>query len=287
MQEAIALAANLGALSVIGLLYVSYIRNLRSMLDLKDEQISSIEKTLKEAKERLFELERRSPEFVEKQLNDRIKVREDEIKRIRRDHSDRSKEVAQKQKEIESLKISLGKAESYRSSLSVWDREKCDFVEISHTDLNEQYIGSICVDTASIMICDPWYRLMDEQHEDEEFVTQNEMYRVVETGEYFCTNLEGSNIDCELLGLPEDLNLKQLLKIGTIEKAPYKGQLPAVPNSYIKGNLADHDYKPIRHLTFKNGRVGAGVIIGLSGDGVYPVFLETYKGEIQRIVIGI
>ena len=40
-------------------------------------------------------------------------------------------------------------------------------------------------------------------------------------------------------------------------------------------------------LSFLNGRIGTGITVSLLGDGVYPVYAETYQGEIQRIVIDV
>ena len=287
MRETISLIANLGALTVVGLLYISYIKNIRSILRLRNEQLTSYEKSLKESKERILELERRSPEFVEKQLNERIKIREDEIKRIRQDHSGSVVEVEAKKAEIESLRASLEKAERYRASLSVWDKRKRDFVDVSYTDLDRRNVGSICIDTASVMICDPWYPLIDDKREDEEFEPQRDMYRVIETGERFCADSPEYAVDADLLGLEDDLSVSQLLALGLIEQEPYHGEQPAIPSSYIKGNLFERDHRSIHHLTFKNGTFGAGIVVSLRGDGVYPVSIETYQGEIQRIVIDI
>ena len=68
MYEIIATITNLTALTVIGFIYVAYIKNLRSVNQLKDAQLKVAEQNVKLWKDRALELERRTPEFIEKQL---------------------------------------------------------------------------------------------------------------------------------------------------------------------------------------------------------------------------
>ena len=79
MYEIIAAATNLTALTVIGFIYAAYIKNLRSVNQLKDSQLKISEQNLKLWKDKALGLERRAPEFIEKQLSERIKIREEEI----------------------------------------------------------------------------------------------------------------------------------------------------------------------------------------------------------------
>ena len=112
-------------------------------------------------------------------------------------------------------------------------------------------------------------------------------YRVIETGEYFCADDETDSYAPELLGFEEELTIKQMITMGIIEQVDYNGNLPAIETSYIKGEMRDPEYKKISHLTFINGRPGAGITISLGGDGTYPVYIEYYKHEMQRIIIDI
>ena len=72
-----------------------------------------------------------------------------------------------------------------------------------------------------------------------------------------------------------------------IKKIEYNGNMPAINSSYIGGDMRDPEYKKIRHLSFVNGRLGAGISISIGADGVYPVYIEFYKDEMQRIIIGV
>jgi hypothetical protein len=287
MFEMITTIANLGALTVIGFIYIAYIKNLRTMNDMKDSQIKVAEQNIKLWKDKALDLERKSPEFIEKQLSERIKIREDEITRLAQDSEEHSEKISSKNSEIEMLQESLNKAHEYRMSVSVYDSDERDFIEIPQSELDCKIIGSVCVDSASLLIGDPIYSRMDEEYEKDEFQVQKSMYKVVETGEKFCTNFDDADYDMELLGLDPELTPKQMLSMGLITKEDYSGALPAIDSSYIKGKCYDTEYRQIRHLSFLNGRVGAGISISIGADGVYPVSIESYKGSIQRIIIDV
>jgi hypothetical protein len=287
--EIIATVANLGALTVIGFIYAAYVKNLRTMNSLKETQLKVAEQNVKLWKDKAIELERKSPEFIEKQLNERIKIREEEIERLAIDSDNHVEKISLKNDEIEKLNEAVNKAHQYRKSISVWDRDERDFIEIPHSELEQKPIGSLCVDSASLMICDPFYLKMRDEQEKEDFKTQTKKYKVVETGEFFCTDLSNDYTDMELLGLDEELTPEQMLAMGLIEEVEYSGDLPAIESTYIKGGFIDPErvYRQVRHYSFLNGRVGAGISISLGGDGVYPVSVESYKGELQRIIIDI
>lgn len=286
MYEIIAATANLTALTVIGFIYLAYIKNLRSVNQLKDSQLKIAEQNVKLWKDKALDLERRTPEFVEKQLSERIKIREEELSRLAKDSESHFEQIKVKNREINALRDSIGKATEYRNSITVWDRERSDFIEVSGSELEQRYIGSVCVDTASLMICDPWYPKMGPEVEKEEYHALKHMYKIKSTGEYFCTSDEDDTYPPELLGFEEELSVKDMVTSGLAEKVEYSGNMPAIKTSYIRGDLYDPEYKKIRHLSFVNGGLGAGISISLGADGVYPVYIEYYKEEMQRIIIG-
>lgn len=286
MYEMIAAATNLTALAVIGFIYAAYIKNLRSVNQLKDSQLKISEQNLKLWKDKALDLERRAPEFIEKQLSERIKIREEEIFRLAEDSASHVEKIDLKNREIRSLRDSIEKATEFRKSITVWDSEESDFIEVSDSDLEQRHIGSVCVDTASLMICDPWYPKMTSEIEKEEFQKQGYMYKVISSGEYFCTDDEDDPSPSELLGFEEEITVKEMVAGGIAKKVDYNGNMPAISSSYIGGDMRDTDCKKIRHLSFVNGRLGAGISISIGADGVYPVYIEYYKDEIQRIIIG-
>lgn len=238
-------------------------------------------------KDKALDLERRAPEFIEKQLSERIKIREEELSRLADDSASHVEQIDIKNREILSLRDSIEKATEYRKSITVWDSEEKDFVEVSDSDLKQKYIGSVCVDTASLMICDPWYPTMTSEREEEEFQIQGGMYQVISSGELFCTDDEDESFPSEILGFEEELTVKEMVASGLAKKVEYDGNMPAIKASYIGGDMRDPDYKNIRHLSFVNGRLGAGVSISIGADGFYPVYIEYYKDVMQRIIISV
>ena len=94
--ELFSFVTNMSVLTLAGLLYAVYIKNLRSMLVLKDEQLKLSEQNLKVWKDKVLELERQSPQFLEKLLSDRIQVREDEISRLAEDGESHRTEINKK-----------------------------------------------------------------------------------------------------------------------------------------------------------------------------------------------
>lgn len=285
MYEIIATIANLSALTVIGFIYLAYIKNLRSINQLNESQLKLSEQNVKLWKDKALELERKSPEFIEKQLSERIKIREEELLRLAKDTKNHSEEIDQKNKEIEALKQSIEKANQFRTVRTVWDRESDDYVQVHESQLEHKFIGSVCVDTASLMICDPFYLKINEDNEKQNCLVQKYKYQVIDTHEYFCTSNEDEAFDSELLGLGEDMSIKELESTGKVKRVEYGGELPAIETSYIKSNVPDPVYKKIKHFSFLNGRLGAGIGISLMGDGCYPIYIEYYKNDMQRIII--
>jgi hypothetical protein len=288
--EIITLVSNLGALTILGFIYVAYIKNLRSVNKLKSEQVKIAEQNIKLWKDRALESERKTPEFIEKQLNERIKIREDEVERLKADFEKHSEEINKKSNEIERLYNLVEHAQEVMSSQSVWDSDEGDFVEVPYSEIEVDYIGTVAVDAATLMICDPYYIIRDEEQELPDLPKYTKMFEVIRTKERFCCVSEEDSWPSEALCLdPDHSSVKELIKSGILKEVPYDGEWPAVPDSYIKGwEYSERvGYLPVRHHTFKNGGCGAGVSIGLQGDGMYYVKTESYKGQIQRIIIDI
>lgn len=81
--------------------------------------------------------------------------------------------------------------------------------------------------------------------------------------------------------------LTQLLEHEVVEIISPPSSFPVEPSSYIKGDKFSHLERPekSKECTFYNGLRGAGVAIGLLGDGNYPVHAEYFDGRIIRITI--
>jgi len=290
MLDIITLVSNLGALTAIGFIYFAYIKNLRSVNKLKDQQLKISDQNVKLWKDRALELERKTPEFIEKQLNERIKIREDEVERLKTDYEEHKDTIEQKNSELKRLHSLVDSTQDVMSSLSVYDSVERDFVEVPYSQLEVEYVGAVSVDAACLMVGDPWYLKMDSEIERSDMPKYKRKFEIVETKEQFCADSDDDTWPAESFSLDsEHSSVGELLKRGMIKEIPYDGTWPAIAGTYIKGNFREESpmYNPIRHHTFINGSGGAGVSISLAGDGVYYVKTESYKGEIQRIVIDI
>lgn len=252
----IQLATNTFALVIAGWLYAAYIKNLNSTVKLKDEQISLVEKNMNFFKAKVEDLEKRSPENIEKALNERIKIREEEIKRLIEDkkklsdtgkdhqnsgnqisdvefdklHEDKEsiqKELTIKEQELARIKVELEKAKDFTKTMTWLD----DGAPPSGEGYEIEEIGFVSVDSGTLMITDPCY--IDSEWQPSKF-----------------DGIDNSKISFSHAGA-----------------------------SFAA--FSDNGYGV---MPFKLGHKGAGIAIRtVHGDGVYPVYAEKYQGEIVRV----
>lgn len=285
-MEQINLLINLGALSFAALLYAAYIKNLRALLTLKTSQLQATEKDLALERDRCRGLERQGPEYVEKILNERIRVREEELQRLKADDQNKREDLENLRDKIGELRAELEITRSYGRAIiaSVDGKEK--FLPLS--DLNLITLGHIYVDSASILICDPWHLERDEKKEREDFpLIQGGLWvRDVVSGETLFFN----NLDEVVVvdrGREED-TVRNFLENGRFVGFDAPDELPALPTTYIKGGTLSHGRKGrVKHCSFYNGLQAAGLVLGVGGDGLYAVCAEEYEGGIKRIFIDV
>lgn len=280
------LIANISALTLIGILYAAYIKNIKSELSVKDEKLSLAEQNTKLWKDRVLELKRRTPSFVEKVLNDRIKIIEQEVERLSKDGSKYNFEIHSKNEEIDKLKSEAQIAKKFSSSIMVYDSNEKDFIEIPTQELTVKTLGDIWVDSASLLICDSWHLLRPRELEIEEHSSLKYCFEDIVTGEVCCVDDDTENAVVE--ELDAEMTFRELVELGRLRELEVPKELPAFPDTYIK-NIERKSYKLLINKglshTFYNGHTGAGISIGTRGDGWYTVKAELYQGEIQRIYI--
>lgn len=154
----IQLGANGFALGVAGVIYGAYIKNLNSSLKLKDDKVSTIEQNLKLWRDKAEQLEKKSPEHIEKILNDRIKIREDEIERLSLDKEKHKSELTISNQELVRLKSEVEKTKDVRRNTHLLELELDDdeyFSKDAEYEIEE--IGFVSVDSGQLMITDPCY----------------------------------------------------------------------------------------------------------------------------------
>ncbi|WP_341267698.1 hypothetical protein [Gordonia malaquae] len=116
------------------------------------------------------ELEKRSPEFMEKTLEERIGVREREIERLKRDGSENEEALSIAQFEVSMLEADLGRARSFgiianreyaRNDISVGGSLEKDGIEVV-------LLGFASVDSGMLMVTDPCYANNWKESTDDE-----------------------------------------------------------------------------------------------------------------------
>lgn len=77
----------LNGAAIVGgaIVWKMYVANLKAAAEVKDATIEAVEKSRDFWKEKAQELEKQSPEVVEKVLADRIQIRDGEINRFKQD----------------------------------------------------------------------------------------------------------------------------------------------------------------------------------------------------------
>jgi hypothetical protein len=274
--------ANLSALIVIGWIYAAYVKNLRSIAQSKDDQIIAVEKNLKLWRDKAELLEKKTPEYLEKVLSDRIKIREDELSRLKLDYDKHTKEIQARNSELSNLKEQLENAKDLGRSVVVYDSESDDEVIIPASELELIEIGEVFVDSATLIIADPSY--INSDWHQEEYIPLPRIYRDKITLKQYEYAKDFHHYEDMIPDFGKSMN--ELIEIGEVEKVEmdepdYK--MSFAGSLYASGNKTGYGA-----LKFKNGETGAGISVRtVYGDGVYPVFGEKYKGAIVRVYINL
>ena len=100
--EYLQLGANATALMIARWIYLAYIKNIRAALDIKDEQIKVVERSLAFWKDKAADFEKKTPEYMEEVLTKRIHHREEEIKRLNEDRDSHAKTINMRTREVTS-----------------------------------------------------------------------------------------------------------------------------------------------------------------------------------------
>jgi hypothetical protein len=282
MQEIISyfqLGANTFALFVAGWIYVAYIKNLKSSLGLKDEQIKVIGQKEIFWKEKAAELEKRSPEHVEKLLSERIQIREEEIKRLSEDATVHKAEITLKNEELIRLKNELEKSKDMRRTMDLLelDLEDDDFFS-KNASYEIEEMGLVAVDSGQLMITDPCYIDSEWQNVKPEILR---LYRDKLTGEIYQFDKHFTNYNETIKGFDKSVN--ELIEENRLEELEidYSNK---ITYSYAGACYSTSTNKGYGVLPFKLGHEGAGVAVKtVLGDGMYPVYAEKYDNKIVRV----
>ncbi|WP_295852550.1 hypothetical protein [uncultured Xylophilus sp.] len=217
---------------------------------------------------------------MEDVLAKRIKHREEEIKRLELDKEENTKAISLKIRELSRLRSELERTIYLGKALTYYDPETDQELPIPDAEVEIEELGEVFVDSASILISDPFY-VQTEWDREEEFVDLR-LYRNVETGEVYQYGIDFKHYqDDKISGLNETPNA--LIEKGKITPVEIQREFNY---SYAGAAYASCMPNGYGSLKFKSGNEGAGICVStVYGDGVYTVYGERFKGDLVRIFI--
>jgi hypothetical protein len=277
------LGSNAFALVVAGWIYAAYIKNLNSSLQSKGEQVKAVEKNNAFLKEQISALEKKSPENIEKILNERIKIREEEINRLSEDKKSHVSELSTKSQEVKRLRSDLEKSKDIRRTMDLLEldlEEEDDDFRLFSADAEYEIeeMGMVAVDSGKLMITDPCYIISEWQ--DDEF-QDIRLLKDTETGVIYQFRKDFSNYEEKIAGFDQTVN--ELTASGRLEAIEIDNS-DKINFSYAGACYATMSEKGYGEMPFKLGHEGAGIAVTtVMGDGMYPVYAEKYDGKIVRV----
>ncbi|MGW1347446.1 hypothetical protein ACWCOV_40785 [Kribbella sp. NPDC002412] len=283
---------NAGALVTGGVVWKMYFENLKATVSTKDAQISLANKQVDYWREKAQELEKRSPEAVERVLAERISIREKEIERLSSDREHSTQELGRVEEEVRVLNQTL---EQTKGFLAVLKMEAPDANDPNYDEYMEylkqradrvvevevDYMGVVSVDSGQLMITDPCY--IDGQWQGEPYDNVRK-YRDTQT-------------EAEVAWYPGEVRYTEPLEpygqtVPALVEAGRLVELPPPPPpekfhySYNGACEATQSKDGFGELVFPEGHPGAGVAFQSGwGDGYYEVYGEKHNGRIMRVYI--
>jgi hypothetical protein len=291
----IQLIANLSALILIGGIYAAYVKNLRSSVDLKNTELDSLRTNLQLWRDKAEQLEKRTPEYLERLLSERIKIREEELARLKNDSEQHQQEIRERNSELEGLRYELQKAKDVGRNVIVYDGDTdtdSDRV-LKSSELELVKMGEVFVDAACLMICDPSY--IGKVWRDYDWGSYPRVPpRYIDTtdGEIYEVGREITDLDKPLTVDPRmtDIDMTvpvcELIRTGRLNKLTEPSVPP--PHQMSTQGAIHASAQPYRYgsLAFLNGEEGAGICFATAyGDGTYPVYGEKFKDRIVRVYV--
>jgi hypothetical protein len=276
----IQLIINAFALGAAGWIYRAYILNLKASISAKDEQVKIVEKNLNLWKDRVSELERKTPEFMENALNQRIKIREDEIERLSSDKDYHEDEHSRKNEELKILKSELEKAKDMQTSMSFIGEDFEEYLFERDGKMEVEKAGYVNVASGQLLITDPIY--IDEDWQKEEFEDLR-IYKDIETQHVYQYQKDFNNYEEKIIGFDKTVN--ELVESKRLIPVKIERDLNYSYAGSCYATLSENGYG---ELQYSKGGDGAGVSLNTAfGDGMFPVYIEKYDGRNIRAYINL
>lgn len=291
--DGVQLALNAAALIGGGVVWKMYFENLKATIGTKDAELSLSNKQVDYWREKAEELEKRSPEAVERVLADRIAIREAEITKLAQDREHGSEELKRVAEEVKLLQRDLNQTQGFRAVLSLEQpdpddpdyEEYLEYLESQEARVVEMevvYLGVVGVDSGQLMITDPCY--LDGQWLDEPFA-DDRSYRDTQTGATVKKGEDFVEFDQPVESLGGE-TAKALITSGRLVQLPNPPPPETFHYSYNGACQATLSRGYGELLYSDTGQAGAGVVFQSGwGDGFYPVYGEKHDGRIVRVYV--
>lgn len=262
-----------------------YVGNLKAALASKDAEISTLKTIRDDLKGAVETLEKRSPEYMERVLSDRIITREAEIKRLTEDKESDGEKVQILKQEKAALENGLKKIHrSTRGFMEVLSLEQEDIGSIDFEKVAQMEVvklGEVGVDSGQLLITDPCYLESEwtpAALEGKEIYIDSLQNTVYQADKDFQSYEEA---------LPEyGKTIRELVDSGILVKRRLEDS-----------ELSQYSYEGIckatlgagyGELAYLRGHKGAGVAFSTAfGDGLYPIYGEKHDGRIVRVYVNV
>lgn len=298
VAEWLQLGLNAAALVCGGVVWKMYFENLKATIGTKDAQIGLADKQVDYWREKAAELEKRSPEAVERVLADRIRIREAEIESLAKDRDYSSKELKRIEQEVVVMRRTLEQTKGFREMLAMEEVEPEDpsdpawleYLTWRETqdsddrvvDVEVVHLGNVGVDSGQLMITDPCYIDSEWQHEP---FQDDRVYRDTQSGALVRWGEDFQRFDEPLEGYGETPS--DLIAAGRLAQLP-KPVTPATFNYSYNGACQATLSAGHGELVYRRGHPGAGVALSTAaGDGVYTIYGEKHDGRIVRVYVNV
>ncbi len=276
-----------------GVVWKLYFENLKATIGTKQAEVDLAKDQASFWRDKAGELEKRSPEAVEKILADRIQIREAEILRLADDRDQSSQERERLQQEVSLLNRTLDQTKGFREVLAMEqpnpdDPDYEDYLDYLRgrdeevVEIEVVYLGTVGVDSGQLLITDPCY--IDSQWQDEPY-EDDRKYRDSQTGSIVQWGKDFMRFDEPLEAYGQSPN--DLIRAGRLVQLPPPPQPTTFNYSYNGACQATTSEDGFGELIYKDtGQPGAGVAFGSGwGDGFYSVYGEKHNGRIVRVYV--
>ncbi|HHP1266687.1 hypothetical protein C3B80_22155 [Enterobacter cloacae] len=273
------LGANGMALVIAGWIYIAYVKNLKSQIGIKEEQLKVLEKNVNLWKDKANLMEQKTPEYIEEVLTKRIKHREEEIKRLEIDRNENTRLISLRTLDINRLREQLERTMYLGRALTYYDEERDEEIPIPEDEIEIEEMGEVFVDSASILITDPCY--IDSYWDHDEVFEDIRIYKNNENNRIYRFRVDFNHYEEIPDGCTRTVN--QMIKDNVFTELELKREYNYSYAGAANATLSENGYHPLK---FKNGIEGAGLCVKtVYGDGGYLIYGERYKGDLVRIFI--